>query len=113
MSYTDLVYSVKNNFNESEKNKLSHSFSDILLACSFNGQTCTHHEFREEFYKDGNCTSFNTGVNISDHVMPLKKSFRAGSNYGLKLTLYVNFYEKLMKQGTNKYVGASIKIGKI
>ncbi len=47
--------------------------------------------------------------------MPLKSSIRAGSSNGLKLTLYLNFYEKLMPvRGNtefNVYTGAIIKIG--
>ena len=36
---------------------------------------------------------------------------RAGSPYGLRLTLYVNFYEGLQVNGFNLYMGAIIKIG--
>ena len=109
-NYTDVVYKMYTNyFNESEKNKLTHEFGDILLACSFNGQDCTHADFVPEFFKDFNCMSFNTGRNATHQNVPRRQSFRAGSNYGLKLTLYVNFYENLTLY--NKYVGASIKIG--
>ena len=36
---------------------------------------------------------------------------RAGSAYGLRLTLYVNFYEGLLDNFYNIYLGAIIKIG--
>jgi hypothetical protein len=109
-NYTDVVYKMYNNyFNESERNKLTHEFGDILLACNFNGQICTHADFVPEFFKDSNCMSFNTGRNATNQNVPRRQSFRAGSSYGLKLTLYVNFYENLTR--FNKYVGASIKIG--
>ena len=42
--------------------------------------------------------------------MPLKYSIRAGSNYGLKFTLYINYYEYLTPL-YNVYKGAIVKIG--
>ena len=109
--YLDTVYKMNNVFDESEKKRFTHPLSEILLACTFNDQNCTADDFSNEFYKDGNCSSFNTGFNSSGHEIPLRESIRVGSNYGLKLTLYVNYYENLTK--FNKYYGASIKIGNV
>ena len=39
--------------------------------------------------------SFNSGVNSNGEHVALKKANLAGSNYGFKLMLYVNVYQKL------------------
>ena len=62
------------------------------------------------FFDKGNCFSFNTGFDSLGQKIPLKSSIRAGSQYGLKLTLYVNYYE-LIASKYSTYMGAIIKIG--
>ena len=100
-NYNEFLYRVNNELSEVEKQKLSHDFKDLLLECSFNSQPCAYYDFSWEYDRAlGNCYSFNSGFNLSGHRVLLKKSIRAGSSYGLKLTLYVNFYGKI----TNKTI---------
>ena len=50
-----------NNFSDTSRQALSHSLSDILLECNFNGEFCTASDF--EWYFDpnfGNCYVFNS-----------------------------------------------------
>jgi hypothetical protein len=43
--------------------------------------------------------------------LDLREAMRSGSQYGLRLTLYVNFYEGLLNNFFNIYMGSIIKIG--
>ena len=109
-NYNDMLYAMNYVLNDSEKLSLQHPFDKVLVDCSFNNEKCTISDFLREFDPNlGNCFSFNSGFNASKHLVSLKESVRAGSTYGLKLTLYVNFYEYLTKY--NQYTGAVIKIG--
>ena len=109
-SYEDLVYMVNFKLNETEKLKLAKNFEDILLDCSFNSVKCSASDFAHEYDPNlGNCYSFNSGFNSTGHRVSLKDSIRAGSSYGMKLVVYVNFNQRLKK--FNKYLGALVKIG--
>ena len=46
-------------------------------------------------YLFSNKHSFNSGINSNGEPVALKKANLAGSNYGFKLMLYVNVYQKL------------------
>ena len=92
---------------------LSHSWQDILLSCRFNYLTCTADDFVwyfDEAY--GNCVKFNSGFNSStNEAVALKRSFLAGSNYGLQLELYVNYYENLTEfNSINGGLGVIIRV---
>ena len=41
----------------------------------------------------------------------LREAMRSGSQYGLRFTMYVNFYEGLLNNFFNIYMGSIIKIG--
>ena len=109
-NYNDMLYAMNYVLNDSEKLRLQHPFDKVLVECNFNNEKCTINDFLREFDSNlGNCYSFNAVFNSTKHSVSLRESVRAGSTYGLKLTLYVNFYENLTKY--NQYVGAVIKIG--
>jgi len=87
-----------NKLNETEKKKLSHSFEEILVpfSCYFNLKTCSTDDFVWHFDPwFGNCWIFNSGYNRTVHRVPLKMSSFPGDSYGLKMSLYVNFFENL------------------
>ena len=96
------AYRLSNN----EKKKLGHRLEDILIRCSFNNFPCNSSDFTWYFDENyGNCYTFNSGFDS-------KKSTLVGLDFGLKLTLYVNVYEKLISDSTNIYgLGALIRIG--
>jgi hypothetical protein len=83
-------------FSNIERQKLVHSFDDVLLLCLFNGQPCTINDFIwkwDPLY--GNCYSFNTGFNSSGSRINYKESLLPGAVFGLQLTVYVGYNDKL------------------
>jgi hypothetical protein len=92
-----------------DRDRLQHSFEDILIDCSFNNIDCTHRDFTKYFDRNlGTCFEFNSGRDENSNIVELKRTMRAGSLYGLKLTLYGNFYEKLIAY--NRYLGLIISV---
>jgi hypothetical protein len=65
MSYDELVYTANFKLNDTERDKLTKKFGDILLECSFNYEKCNAtHDFVKEYDKVlGHCYTFNSGVN--------------------------------------------------
>ena len=83
-------------FSDEKRKLLGHSLKDILLSCSFDQQKCSISDFVWKFDKVyGNCYVFNSGFNSSGSSVPLKHSTFAGSEYRLKIRLYVNYHESL------------------
>ena len=83
-------------FSDEQRKKLGHSLEDILMTCSFNGESCSASDFIWKFDKYfGNCYVFNSGFNSSGHRVELKQSYIAGSSFGLKIGFYTGFYENL------------------
>ena len=83
-------------FSDSERKKLVHSFDDIFLNCIFNGQPCTTSDFKwhwNPFY--GNCYVFNSGLNASGDTISYKKSTLSDIQFGLMLSIYVGYNDKL------------------
>ena len=92
-----------------QKERLQHSFDEILLECSFNTVKCTYRDFASVYDANlGWCYEFNSGRNQSGHSVEIKEIMRAGSLYGLKLTLYAGFYELMAEY--NKYVGVIVQV---
>jgi hypothetical protein len=90
---------------DEEKKKSSHDLSDILLGCLYHEEyVCGAKDFIWEFdNKYGNCYTFN------HDKARVKETLFTGPHYGLKLKLYVNYYEKLVHYVYN--LGAIIRIG--
>ena len=115
---TKYAYELKKNssvvFNSLDKNltvvetsQLSHSFDDIFSDCLFNNQNCTANDFVLRYDRNlGNCFTFNSGFNSSGSNVPIKETSQDGPKYGLKIGIYVNFYEELKR----KYSGVIVKI---
>ena len=94
LAATALIFNKK--YDDEYKKLLAHDFEDILISCQFNYKKCDASDFLwsfDPYY--GNCYSFNTGFNSSDHQVALKESSIAGWLFGLSLELYVNFNESL------------------
>ena len=88
---------------------LGHSLNDILLSCTFNGIECSASDFYWFLDRNlGNCYAFNSGNNSSGQRVSSLQSIRAGSDFGLQLTWYSNFYEKLSMN--NSYNGLIVKV---
>jgi hypothetical protein len=82
--------------NETQKRSLTHDLDQMLLSCFFNSQPCTSHDFQWEFSNVfGNCFSFSSGFNASNHKVDLKYSYSSGYGQGLRFDLYVNSHENL------------------
>ena len=90
------------------RTRLAHTFSDIFLSCKFNNQLCNENNFTHEFdFKLGNCFVFNSVENPANVI----KSYIAGKENGLKVTLYSNFHENLsFINSVNGELGAKIRI---
>jgi hypothetical protein len=67
------------------KESLSHSLNDSLISCLFNWNSCSSNDFTVHFESlYGNCFTFESNLmNMS------------GQAYGLRLEMYVGYYEKL------------------
>ena len=93
---------------DDEKKRLGHKLEDILISCSFNGELCTHDDFTWKFDTFfGNCFVFNDPVKSGE---PTKRSYIAGSLYGLAVQFYIGFNERLKLFNSNSMKGAYIRI---
>ena len=97
---------------QEQRKSLGHSLNDILIDCSFNYEDCNASDFFWSFdEKYGNCYSFNAGFDSNGSKVSLKQSAFVGSTYGLRLKLYVNFYEKLLSLNSRRNgMGAVLRI---
>ena len=110
LSLQEALFKTNYKMDENERLMMQHPLSKVLIDCAFNGEKCTYNDFVHEFdYNLGNCYIFNSGFNSTGHRVELKSSTRTGSSYGLKLTVYVNYYTGLK----NEYYGCIFKIGKL
>ena len=101
-----------NNLTFEQRKLLGHNLDDILINCWFNYQECNTSDFIWSYDKKyGNCFSFNAGLDLLGNKNTLKQSAFVGSNFGLYMVLYVNFYEKLLEFNSKKNgMGALIRI---
>ena len=102
--YQSLNIAMNESYSDQHRQSLAHRFDDILLGCYFNGEACTTDDFAWKFDSIyGNCYVFNSGFDATGQPTDLKRSTVAGSYYGLTLTIYTGFVEKLSK--FNSYIG--------
>ena len=102
-----------NKFSNSDRLKLAHSKEDIIVSCVFNGKDCKK-DIQSNFEKRyGNCLVFNSRMKVGQQNEELKSSVFEGSDYGLKLTLYVNFYENLTTFNSLNALGVKVRIENI
>jgi hypothetical protein len=100
------------NLTISQRKLLGHDLDDILIHCEFNFVECNSSDFVWSFDEAyGNCYSFNSGFDSKGNKVDLKQSAFVGSDYGLYMELYVNFYEKLTKSNSRQHgMGIVIRI---
>ena len=74
----------KNVSHRLQREKLSYPLNDLLISCYFNWNSCSSNDFTMHFESVyGNCFAFNSNLmNMS------------GQAYGLKIEMYVGYYEK-------------------
>ena len=122
-------------FSNENRRKLAHDLRDVLVYCSFGPDPCGPEDFAWSFDPvHGNCyrqvlriilifldkilffiffllSSFNSGINSNGEHVELKKATLAGSNYGFKIMMYVNVYQKLTLFNANwGSMGAILRI---
>jgi hypothetical protein len=89
-------------FNDTYKQSLGHSLNDILIFCQFNYKDCNISDFIWTYDSTyGNCYTFNSGFHSNGSKVNLKQSGFVGSDYGLQLTFYINFYQELTSFNSN------------
>jgi len=94
--YSHAIFKM-NSLNETGKRKLSHPLEDIMSLCLFNTQNCSVDDF--VWYFDpiyGNCWIFNATNKVNSFP---------GEFYGLRVVLYVNFYETLKEINSYAFFG--------
>jgi acid-sensing ion channel 1 len=81
---------VANRFDQSnDRQKFGFLLKDMFLNCDYNGKPCSTSDFVQFWHNDyGNCYTFNSGKNGS----VVRQTNTPGSNYGLKLDLFVREY---------------------
>jgi hypothetical protein len=82
-------------FSDGSRQKLVHSFGNILKYCFFNGEKCSSRNFIwlwDPIY--GNCYVFNSGFNACGHAINYQESLLPGSHFGLQLLVYVGYNDK-------------------
>ena len=83
-------------FSDANRQKLVHSFDEVLVYCLFNSQSCSSSDFIWRWHPVfGNCYVFNSGFNASGSPQEYKKTSLPGAILGLQLLVYVGFNEKL------------------
>ena len=92
------------NLTSSQRKLLGHDLDDILINCEYSFRECNSSDFVWSFDEAyGNCYSFNSGFDSKGNKVDLKQSAFVGSDYGLYMELYVNFYEKLTRLNSRKH----------
>jgi hypothetical protein len=79
----------KSYLNNNQKKKLSFQLEEMLIICQFSNSDCTAQDF--EWYYDylyGNCYKFNSGKNLNEKDVDLKKIKFTSSFEGLRLVLF-------------------------
>ena len=83
-----------------------------LKSLFLSKEKCTSRDFIREYDKNlGACYIFNSGRNATNNnAVPLKESLRAGPTYGLRLSVYTSFYDRLITP-YNASNGLIVRIG--
>ena len=78
-------------YNNIEKRKsFGLTLNDMFLNCYFGPEPCNVNDF--EYFFDvnyGNCYKFNSGFNVSNQSVPIKKVITSGDNSGYRMVLYL------------------------
>ncbi|XP_070566951.1 degenerin mec-10-like [Ptychodera flava] len=102
--FSDLTNVLK--LSKDEVHKYGHQLEDFVLQCTYDEKPCNisqdFYTFQDHMY--GNCFKFNHGKD----GLPVFHATRPGSNYGLKLTLFLEQSEYISIYGRD--AGARVNI---
>ncbi|GMT18605.1 hypothetical protein PFISCL1PPCAC_9902 [Pristionchus fissidentatus] len=85
---------------EDQRISLTYRYEDIVKNCAFNTETCTLSDFSSIYnIVMGNCYTYN------NERRTVKKVFRGGPSYGLKLFVYSNLSDYLGVETSNDTFG--------
>jgi hypothetical protein len=89
--YVSAVNHAATNFTDEQKKEMGYSLNSTILDCFFgSAYECGENDFSWYYSpKYGNCYRFNSGKNMTGGDIDIKRSFGPGSDFGLKLTLFV------------------------
>ena len=104
-------FAANSGFGDENRKRLGADLINSVRPCFFNDILCDSvNDFRWFYHFNyGNCLLFNSGVNASGHIVPLKQSPTAGSQYGLRFRVgplvNSNNYTTVLPRGLMIYVG--------
>ena len=74
-------------------NNSGHQVEQMVYSCKFAGEDCSLHNFTQRSSYNGNCYTFNSGINTS-----LLYSIKRGYRYGLEVILNAEQYEYFLAE---------------
>jgi hypothetical protein len=75
---------------DEQKKKLGPALSKMLIYCSFIETNCSLNDFSWKYLIDfGNCFRFNSGYDLSDNKIAIKKVYKEGVWSALHMELYI------------------------
>ena len=100
LNYSDLIEAEDSVF---FYNNSGHQVEQMVYSCKFAGKDCSLHNFTQRSSYNGNCYTFNSGINT-----PFLYSIKCGYRYGLEVVLNAEQYEyflaKSVAVGFNVFV---------
>ncbi|GMR41893.1 hypothetical protein PMAYCL1PPCAC_12088, partial [Pristionchus mayeri] len=85
---------------EDERIAMTYRYEDIVKNCAFSTETCTLSDFSTIYnIVMGNCYTYN------NEFRSVKKVYRGGPNYGLKLFVYSNLSDYIGLEASNDTFG--------
>lgn len=94
----DLFFNMHRDLIEAENsvffyNNSGHQLEQMLYSCKFAGEECSLHNFTQRSSFNGNCYTFNSGINTS-----VLYSIKRGYRYGLEVVLNAEQYEYFLAE---------------
>jgi hypothetical protein len=78
-------------FGDENRHLLSANISDMIVYCEFSYEKCNYADFSRFYMTNyGNCYRFNSGFNLSDHKVPIKKMKRGGYSSSFDIHLFLH-----------------------
>jgi hypothetical protein len=78
-------------YGDENRKALSPKLNDMVIDCEFSKNNCNLSEFEWFYMVDyANCFRFNAGLGENQKSIPIKKSYRGGQLFGLKMMLLVD-----------------------
>lgn len=91
----------KSNLTNEQRKSLNTDISDMLMGCQFNSRTCSGKHFIEKWNSiHGRCFQFNSGKNEFGEKIAVKKMKNGGSEYGLRLELFLGDHNNSLQKSS-------------